>query len=272
MRLALSSPWILDINEPARPLHLKSMPSLLRGISRSSGRSSSGHPWPTHVRVQFYAYRHQVRDGLRPDMESIVRLEKSGDLSLFAVRRLWGLETSSIIDPHEMKLGFTADPNWLPASVVKDLIRKHGCIKLIEPYASYETRIKRELRHVALAGISVFNSWSILAHNGVKHDYRAVRHRLSQPIYVSESRYLDWTRALNLAVFLLVSFFVFAYAMDLDLGLQRFGAAVADTVAASPVLRFACAAGLVALFLAAPEGQMRALGIEEGKIMLVLSA
>ncbi|KAJ7142236.1 hypothetical protein C8R44DRAFT_191694 [Mycena epipterygia] len=51
---------------------------------------------PGHVRIQFYSYRYKVRDGLRPDMESILPLEKSGELSLFAVRRLWGLETCSV--------------------------------------------------------------------------------------------------------------------------------------------------------------------------------
>ncbi|KAJ7467467.1 hypothetical protein FB451DRAFT_1401476 [Mycena latifolia] len=202
-----------------------------------------------------------VRDGLRPDMESILRLEKSGDLSLFTIRRRWGLETCSIIDPPEMKLGFAADPNRLPANVVKDLVEKHGCIKIIEPYASYETLIKRELRQVALACTSIFQSWSILARASAKDDYHAVRQRLSEPLYVSESYYIDWARAVNLG----------PSARGADLGLLRFGDAMVDTVAASTCLRFVFWVGLTVLFFAAPEEHAKALGLEDGKLMLVLS-
>ncbi|KAJ6579946.1 hypothetical protein DFH09DRAFT_1146192 [Mycena vulgaris] len=226
---------------------------------------------PGHVRVQFYAYRFKVRDGLRPDMEVVLPLEKSGELSLFTVRRRWGLETCSIIDPPEMKLGFSADPNWLPADVVKDLLARHGCIKLIEPYASYETCIKRELRHIAVASASIFHSWSILARAGAQNDYQAIRQRLSEPHYITESRYLDWARAANLAVLLSVLFLVFAAARDIDLGLLSLGDAVVGTVAASPWLSLVFWAGLAALFFSAPEGYAKALELEDCKIMMVLS-
>ncbi|KAJ7640571.1 hypothetical protein B0H17DRAFT_1148951 [Mycena rosella] len=227
---------------------------------------------PGHVRIQFYAYRYKVRDGFRPDMESVLPLEKSGALSLFAVRRRWGLETCSIIDPPEMKLGFSADPNWLPAGVVKDLVARHGCIKLIEPYASYETLIKRELRHVALACTSVLYSWAILARDGAKHDYRTMRQRLSEPMYVSASCYFDWSRAANLAVLLIVLLLIFASTRDIDLGLMRLGDAMVNTVAASAWMSFGVWASLAVLFFVAPEAHVKALGLEDGKLMLVLCA
>ncbi|KAJ7722032.1 hypothetical protein B0H16DRAFT_1699449 [Mycena metata] len=155
---------------------------------------------PGHVQIQFYSYRFQARDALRPDMDAVLSLEKSGALSLFAVRRLWGLETCSIIDPIELKLGFPADPNWLSADTVEELVRKHGCIKVIEPYASYETVAKRQLRHIALATLSLLRSYSIIAYAGV----RALSRVLAKPC-ITKTHHLDWTRlGLPLVLFFLV--------------------------------------------------------------------
>ncbi|KAJ7610026.1 hypothetical protein DFH06DRAFT_1246549 [Mycena polygramma] len=227
---------------------------------------------PGHARVQFYGYRYKVRDGLRPDMEAILPLEKSGALSFFAVRCLWGLETCSVIDPPELKLGFPADPNWLPANVVKQLVAKHGCIKLIEPYTSYETLMKRQLRHVALAAASVTHSWSILARYGAQKDY-ATLHRLATKSYSitkSHSISIDWAHAVYLAVFLLIAFLVFTSTNGV---LSRLGGVLVDTLAASTYLSLGCSAVLAALFCIAPSLHANAMGLEDNtKLMLVLSA
>jgi hypothetical protein len=174
-----------------------------------------------------------------------------------------------IIDPPEMKLGFPADPNRLPATVVKALVARHGCIKLIgelspllvlpginrvrliEPYASYETQIKRELRHIALASAAVFTTWSVLARAGAQHDY----HRLSL-----HRVYIDWARAAKLASVIALIFFV--YMIDF-----RQLRATVDTASLSVGLW----AGLATLFLAMPEGHAKALGLEDEKLMIVLS-
>ncbi|KAJ7469319.1 hypothetical protein B0H11DRAFT_2283806 [Mycena galericulata] len=229
-----------------------------------------------HVRVQFYAYRYKVRDGLRPDMESVLPLEKSGELSLFAVRRLWGLETCSIIDPLELKLGFPVDPNLLPSEVVKELVDKHGCIKVIEPYASYETLAKRQLRHIALACASIAHSWYILARYDAHKDYETLRrftNRLSEPYNVSETRYIDWMRAAYLTIFLALIFFVVGSVKGVDLGIVRAFDVVTEIFAASVWLRFGFWSALTVIFFAAPGGHAKAAGLEENtKIMLVLSA
>ncbi|KAF7350780.1 hypothetical protein MSAN_01639200 [Mycena sanguinolenta] len=227
-----------------------------------------------YVRVQFYGYRYKVRDGLRPDMETVLPLEKNGDLSLFAVRRLWGLESSSIIDPLELKIGFTADPNWLSAGAVKELVAKHGCIKVIEPYASYETLIKRQLRHVALAGISALNSWSVLALAGVRDDsrtmFRLVKH-LSGPYSIGKSRVvIDWARAANLVIFLAVLFCLFT-GKNICLPLLRLGDAVVNLVAASSGLTLGFWACLATIFFAAPEAYTKTLEMTDEKVLFVLS-
>lgn len=64
---------------------------------------------------------------------------------------------------------------------------------------------------------------------------------------------------------------LFASVMDLDLGLVRLGNAMAETVAASFWLGFGVWVGLAVLFFAAPEGHAKAVGLENVKIMLVLS-
>ncbi|KAJ6516737.1 hypothetical protein C8R47DRAFT_1088173 [Mycena vitilis] len=227
---------------------------------------------PGHARVQFYAYRYKVRDGLRPDMEAILPLEKSGALSLFAVRRLWGLETCSVIDPPALKLGFPADPNWLPANVVKQLVAKHGCIKLIEPYTSYETLMKRQLRQVALAVASVTYSWSILARYGAQKDY-ATLHRLATKSYrITKSHHIsiDWTHALYLAVFLLVASLVFTSTSGV---LSRLGDFFSDTLEASTFMSLGGPAVLAVIFCIAPSLHAQAMGLEDDtKMMFVLSA
>ncbi|KAJ7032271.1 hypothetical protein C8F04DRAFT_1107781 [Mycena alexandri] len=212
---------------------------------------------PGHVLVQFYSYRFQARDQLRPDMEAVLPLEKSGALSLFAMRRLWGLETCSIIDPLELRLGFSADPNWLSADVVKELVTKHGSIKVIEPYASYETLVKRQLRHIALAAASLLRSWSILAQAGVRDDYSTLSRlakQLSKP-RITNSQYLDWTRI----GFLILLILVF-YKPELITSLI-------DGITPSACLTFV----LAALFLAVPNAHAVA-GLEDEKpIVFVLS-
>ncbi|KAJ6477038.1 hypothetical protein C8R45DRAFT_369190 [Mycena sanguinolenta] len=229
---------------------------------------------PGYVRVQFYGYRYKVRDGCRPDMETVLPLEKSGDVSLFAVRRLWGLETSSIIDPLELKIGFTADPNWLSAGAVTELVAKHGCIKLIEPYASHETIIKRLLRHIALAGMSALNSWSILALAGVQDDSRTMVRlvmRLSGPYHVGKSRFIiDWAHTANLVVFLAM---LFCLCMGKDyFGLLRLGGAMVDLVATSSALTLGFWACLATIFFAAPEAYAKTSEMTEGKLLFVLSS
>ncbi|KAJ7141618.1 hypothetical protein C8R46DRAFT_581829 [Mycena filopes] len=204
----------------------------------------------SHVRVQFYAYRFHVRDGLRPDMEAALPLEKSGALSLFAVRRMWGLESCSIIDPPELKLGFSADPNWLPADVVKELVRKHHCIKLIEPYASYETLAKRQLRHIALAGASLLRSYSILAHSSARNDL----HSISR-LQLTDSAYLDWVRV---GVLIALFFVVFCK--------PEFLVSLVDAITPSACLAFL----LAAAFLAVPDAHARWGGLEDRKAMMVV--
>ncbi|KAF8182749.1 hypothetical protein K438DRAFT_2020787 [Mycena galopus ATCC 62051] len=223
---------------------------------------------PGHVRVQFYAYRYKVRDGWRPDIETVVPLERFGELSLFSVRRLWGLETSSIIDPLELKLGFTADPNWLSAAAVTELVAKHGCIKITEPYASYETLIKRQLRHIALSATSAFHSWSILAMSGARQDYHTVVTRLSQPYHIGKTCYtIDWTRV---AVLLALLFFILV-GKDVYLRILRLGDTVVDGVAASPGLTLGFWAYLATLFVvdAAAHAEIEE---KEEKVMFVLAA
>ncbi|KAJ7252348.1 hypothetical protein B0H12DRAFT_1117897 [Mycena haematopus] len=227
---------------------------------------------PGYVRVQFYSYRYKVRDGLRPDMEAGFPLEKSGELSLYAVRRLWGLETSSIIDPLELKLGFTADPNWLSAAAVKELVAKHGCIKLIEPYVSYETLIKRQLRHIALASMSALHSWSVLAVAGARHDCRRLVKRLSEPYYISKSRYIiiDWARAANLLAFLATLFCIFM-GKSIYFKLLRLMDTLVDMVAASAGLTLGFCACLATIFFVAPGGYTKTLEMRDGKLLFVLS-
>ncbi|KAJ7160512.1 hypothetical protein C8R43DRAFT_993176 [Mycena crocata] len=212
-----------------------------------------------HVRVQFYAYRFRVRDGLRPDMESVLPLEKSGELSLFAVRRLWGLETCSIIDPVELKLGFPADLNLLPSEVVKELIAKHGCIKLIEPYTSYETLIKRQLRHIALAGTSVLQSYSVLATASARKDYRTLRQvgkRIlsnAEPYYIFGTRlYIDWSRALHLILLICTVSLLFCYASARSV--QRLGHTIAAFI--TPSIWLTCTYWAVLVVLVAAAGTM----------------
>ncbi|KAJ7668096.1 hypothetical protein B0H14DRAFT_3073652 [Mycena olivaceomarginata] len=103
-----------------------------------------------HVRVEFYAYHYRVRDGLWPDIEAVLPLEKSGELSLSTVRWIWGLETTSIIDPLNLKLGFPADLNLFPGCIATKQLAKHNCIKLIA---------------------------------GARNDYCHLRKHLSEPIY-----------------------------------------------------------------------------------------
>ncbi|KAJ7776052.1 hypothetical protein DFH07DRAFT_799107 [Mycena maculata] len=216
---------------------------------------------PGHVLVHFYVYRHKVRDGLRPDMETTLRLEESGELSLYAVRRRWGLETCTIIDPLELKLGFPADPNWLPSRVVKELVERQGCIKVIEPYASYETLVKRQLRHIVLACGFIFHSYYILVRSDVSKDYHTLRRF-----------YIDWTRAGYLVIFLAVVFLIFAAMMDIDLGILRLFSGVVDTVAGSAWMGFAFWAGLCILFFVAPGEHVKAMGLEDVKLVILLSA
>ncbi|KAJ7709157.1 hypothetical protein B0H16DRAFT_1481140 [Mycena metata] len=199
---------------------------------------------PGYVQIKFYSYRFQARDALRPDMEAVLPLEKSGALSLFAVRRLWGLETCSIIDPVELKLGFPADPNWLSADTVEELVRKHGCIKVIEPYASYETLAKRQLRHIALAAASLLRSYSIL----VYADVQALSRVLAKP-RITKTHYLDPTR---LGV-LLVFFFLVFYKPD------RLTALI-NGITPDACLTFV----LGALFLAVPDAHAL-MGLEDEK-------
>ncbi|KAJ6556225.1 hypothetical protein B0H19DRAFT_1262319 [Mycena capillaripes] len=206
-------------------------------------------------------------------MEAVLHLEKSGELSLFAVKRLWGLETCSVIDPSELKLGFPADPNYLPASAVKELLSKHGCIKLIEPCTSYETLIKRQLRHIVLAGTSVLHSYSRLARSGAQKDYDTVCRLAKQPFRISltESRYLEieGTRALLLS---LIVFVLFVLTKNIDFHLVlRLG----EVVAASAYRTFGVWgwAGIAALFFVIAPGEYAKL-MELGsntKVMLVLS-
>ncbi|KAJ7189239.1 hypothetical protein C8R46DRAFT_36467 [Mycena filopes] len=203
-----------------------------------------------HVRVQFYAYRFQVRDGLRPDMEATLPLEKSGALSLFAVRRLWGLETCSIIERPELKLGFSADPNWLPADIVQQLVKKHNCIKLIEPYASYETLAKRQLRHIAIAGVSLLHSYSILAQSSARNDL----HALSR-LQLTDSAYLDWVRVGVLSALFYLVFCKPELLVSLVDGITP----------------FACLTFLLAAaFLAVPDAHARWGGLEDRKPMMVV--
>ncbi|KAJ7609997.1 hypothetical protein DFH06DRAFT_1485669 [Mycena polygramma] len=222
---------------------------------------------PGHARVQFYAYRYKVRDGLRPDMEAILPLEKSGALSLFAVRRLWGLETCSVIDPPALKLGFPADPNWLPANVVKQLIAKHGCIKLIEPYTSYETLMKRQLRHVALAVASVTYSWSILARYGAQKDFTTLHRLATKSYHITKSHTIaiDWAHAVYLAVFLLITFLVFTSTSGI---LSRLGDFFANTLAASTFLSLGGSAVLAVFFCIAPSLHAQAMGLEDDTKMI----
>ncbi|KAJ7327419.1 hypothetical protein DFH08DRAFT_940772 [Mycena albidolilacea] len=224
---------------------------------------------PGHARVEFYAYRYRVRDRLRPDIEAVLPLEKSGELSLFTVRRIWGLETSSIIDPLDLKLGFPADLNLLPACVVTEQLAKHGCIKLIEPYTSCETLIKRQLRHIAVAGMSALHCWFVLALAGARNDYCRLGKHLSEPIYVTKTHYIDWARTANLTVFLAILFLAFT-SIGKDL-VFRLGEAVVDTVAASTCLTLSLWACLIALFFVAPEAYAKALEMEDVKLMVVLS-
>ncbi|KAJ7160510.1 hypothetical protein C8R43DRAFT_993167 [Mycena crocata] len=199
---------------------------------------------PGHVRVQFYAYRFRVRDGLRPDMESVLPLEKSGELSLFAVRRLWGLETCSVL--------------------VKELIAKHGCIKLIEPYTSYETLIKRELRHIALAGTSVLQSYSVLATASARKDYRALRQvgkrvlSNAEPYYIFGTRlYIDWSRALHLILLICTVSLLFCYA-SLIFASARSVQSLGHTIAAfiAPSIWLTCTYWAVLVVLVAAAGTM----------------
>ncbi|KAJ6457129.1 hypothetical protein C8R47DRAFT_1247500 [Mycena vitilis] len=227
---------------------------------------------PGHARVQFYAYRYKVRDGLRADMEGILPLEKSGALSLFAVRRFWGLETCSVIDPPALKLGFPADSNWLPVNIVKQLVAKHGCIKLIEPYTSYETRMKRQLRHVALAVASVTYSWSILARYGAQKDYATLRRLATKSYHITKSHTIaiDWAHLTYLALFLFIVSLIFTSTSEI---LSRFGDVFADTLATSTLLGLGGPAVLAVFFCIAPSLHAQAMGLEDDtKMMFVLSA
>lgn len=142
-----------------------------------------------------------------------------------------------------------------------------------EPYASYETLVKRELRHIAVAGTSVVHSWSLLARLALKKDYKTLcrlTKRLSEPYYISESRSIaiDWFRAVNLVVFLAVLFVIFTFKKNIDF---RLGDAVVETVAASTYLTLGFWAGLATLFFIAPGAHAKAMGLEDTKLMFVLS-
>ncbi|KAJ6626721.1 hypothetical protein B0H10DRAFT_1941722 [Mycena sp. CBHHK59/15] len=218
-----------------------------------------------HVRVQFYAYRHQVHDNLRPDMETIMPLSKSGELSLFAVRRLWGLETCSIIDSLEPKLGFAADSNTLCTAAVKQLVAKHGCIKLIEPDVSYETLAKRQIRHIVLGCATIAHFSYLLMRDDASRDYRAVKRTLERFPYRIHG---PGAARLTVVLALLYVVPVVWRAMGIDLGrVEPLVQAVSTPLCLSLYLQF----GLVALFFGSISGYSWAMELEEDdKIMLVL--
>ncbi|KAJ7288801.1 hypothetical protein C8J57DRAFT_1281245 [Mycena rebaudengoi] len=213
---------------------------------------------PRCVRVHFYAHRFKVRDGLRPDMEGVLPLTKTGELSLFSVRRLWGLETCLIIDPLELKLGFPSDPNWLPAGAVEELVKKHGCIKIIEPYVSYETLVKRNIRHIAMGCISIAHFWYLLVRKDATKDYLAL-----QRLWNRISARIHWVHAANLCVVLALIFLVFAAVMNIDLGIARAWDAVCATVASSFCLSCGLQTLLPFIFLASPIGYSRWMELED---------
>ncbi|CAK5273907.1 unnamed protein product [Mycena citricolor] len=158
---------------------------------------------PGHVRVEFYAHRFKVRHKLRADISSTIRVEPSGDLSLFALRKLWGLETCMIIDPDNLQLGFPHDPNVLPANVVQELICRHGCIKVIEPYVSADTLAYRQLRQIAMALCSVVFSWLTLVRLDFEKDQKLLARHFSgyiqQPFNPERTR-LEFLRAIGWSI------------------------------------------------------------------------
>ncbi|KAF7329307.1 hypothetical protein MKEN_00191800 [Mycena kentingensis (nom. inval.)] len=145
---------------------------------------------PGYVKVEFFFYRHKVRDGLRPDIEAVVPLEKSGALSLYAVNQMWGLESSLVIDSERLRLGFSSDPNTLSPNTVKTLLERYGSIKLIEPYASAETHLIRGLRGILLSLGLISSSYLTLASTGAKRDVRSVR-TTTEPYLRAGHRFLQ---------------------------------------------------------------------------------
>ncbi|KAJ7190138.1 hypothetical protein GGX14DRAFT_483725 [Mycena pura] len=228
---------------------------------------------PGHVKVQFYTCRFKVRDGLRPDIEAVFPLDPSGALSLYAVRRLWGLETCSIIDPLQLKLGFSADPNFLPARVVNELVTKHGCIKLVEPYASYETLAKREIRQIALACTSILHAWFVLGEAGVRKDCRALQRIATREFTIQGVRaHIDWAHAAKIVVCLSSLAVAAARLSDVADVLLEFGAAQAGAGGASAWMNFVFLAALVTLFVASSEGYIKSAGLEKDfRIIIALS-
>ncbi|KAJ7073157.1 hypothetical protein C8F01DRAFT_1106310 [Mycena amicta] len=128
---------------------------------------------PGHVKVQFYLHENKVRDNLRPDMQAVLPLESSGELSLYAVRKMWGLDTLAVVTvPRRLRLASSTDPDRFPAEGVKTLVERCGSIKVIERQTSTSTLIIRHLRQILLSLGLISNSYLILARNGAKHDLR----------------------------------------------------------------------------------------------------
>ncbi|KAK7057856.1 hypothetical protein R3P38DRAFT_2843377 [Favolaschia claudopus] len=228
---------------------------------------------PGCVLVQFYAYRYKVRDDLRPDMEALVPLEKSGNLSFHAVRRLWGLETCSMIErrPGHLKLGLPPDLNFLPADTVKKMVERYGCIKVIEPHASYETLIKRQIRYIALAGASFLRSYQILAVASARSDVRATSAFLqrisSKRFYITRSHYImvDSGAVTRLSLLVLSTLVLWVVRQPIEFLLRA-------VLWPSVILRIIFFVSFGFLFFVAPEYYAEALGLDDEKLVIVLSA
>ncbi|KAK7057869.1 hypothetical protein R3P38DRAFT_2599412 [Favolaschia claudopus] len=228
---------------------------------------------PGCVRVQFYTYLYRLHDNLRPDMEALVPLEKSGELSLFAVRRLWGLETCSLIDPRPggLKLGFPMDVNFVPAPTVREMLETYGCMKVIEPYASFETLVKRQTRQIALACASVLHSYGILASAGARADFFAasafVKRISSKKYRIGQSHYL----VINWVTLLILLALTFLYFSPLGHRLYVQGAALIQMIISLRSLEIMIPAAAGTAFLRVAEARTRMLGQENEKMVIVLS-
>ncbi|KAF8069208.1 hypothetical protein FPV67DRAFT_1110494 [Lyophyllum atratum] len=102
---------------------------------------------PGHVRVRFYPTFDRKRGfKAKPNLEAVLPLEANGEFDLGRVKRLWGLETCTPIDPVRWKVVEPGQPDALSPLAVHSLQEFYGIINVIEPCVTVTTLKKREVR------------------------------------------------------------------------------------------------------------------------------